>query len=335
MRRPDKKEWKTGILLTAGALFLLSTTPAVAGFGANGEDNSQLMSRINQLENQIQTLSRSVYKGESRPLPMAGANGAPAGVVYSNDDMVSGSGASSAAGYDDRLGQIEASQRRLTGQIEQMSYDIQQMKAKLNRLSAESTANAYSGQTPRVDNRSYNRQPPGEEDYGGIKSVNSGNGADPRGKILGTLSSPGSGTSSSTPGNQSSSGADNPGTLYDDAFNDIRDARYENAAEKFQRFLKNYSTHPLAANAQYWLAETYYVRQDYKQGARLFAQNYQDYPKSAKASASLLKLGLSLARLGKKDDACLTFTQLKKEFPGDQTPEVQKAEKEMQQLGCK
>lgn len=330
MRRTVTKEWKTGLLLTAGALFLLSVSPiisaapAAAGFGANGEDNSQLIARINQLENQVQTLSRSVYKGESRPLPMAGtgANGrVPPGVVYSDDDMVSGAGASP-AGYDDRLSQIESSQRRLTGQIEQMTYDIQQMKAKLNRISAE----GGSTQTPRVDNRSYNRPPPGEEEYGGIRSGSTSgaynNNDEPRGKILGTLSS-------------SSGSPENPGTLYDDAFNDIRDARYESAAEKFQRFLKNHSTHPLAANAQYWLAETYYVRQDYKQGARLFAQNYQDYPKSAKASASLLKLGLSLARLGKKDDACLTFTQLKKEFPGDQTPEVQKAEKEMQQLSCK
>jgi len=333
MRGLSFKEWKTGLLLTAGALFLLST-PAIAGFGANGEDNSQLISRINQLENQIQTLSRSVYKGESRPIPMSAQSNrgnAPPGVVFSDDDMMTPGAAS---GYEDRLSQIEASQRRLTGQIEQMAHDIQQLKSRMNRLSPDSAGGnsrgaaawssaQQSSQPGRSDNRSYNRPPPGEEEYGGIGGSNS----QPRGKILGTLSSPSSSSSSSA--------ATNPGQLYDEAFSDIRDARYETAAEKFSRFLKAYPTHPLAANAQYWLAETYYVRQDYKQGARLFAQNYQDYPKAAKASASLLKLGLSLARLGKKDDACLTFAQLKKEFPGDQTPEVQRAEREMQQLNCK
>lgn len=331
MQASDKKDWKTGLLLTAGALFLFSV-PAFAGFGSNGEDTSQLMSRINQLENQVQTLSRAVYKGESRPMPMAGTSSGggstlPPGVVMSNDDMVAGSGAS-ASGYEDRLSAIESTQRRLTGQIEQMSYDIQQLKSRVNRASVENGGGRVdsgttwtSSSAPQSNSRSYNRPPPGEEEYGGLKNTDVSSANPPRGKILGTMSA--------------SNAPDNPGALYDDAFNDIRDARYDTAATKFQKFLQSYPTHPLAANAQYWLAETYYVRQDYKQGAKLFAQNYQDYPKGGKASASLLKLGLSLSRLGKKDDACLTFAQLKKEFPGDQTPEVQRAEREIQQLGCK
>lgn len=319
MKTRVKKDWKTGLLLSAGALFLFSV-PASAGFGSNGDDNAQLMSRINQLENQVQTLSRAVYKGESRPLPMAGNRnaGVPAGVVMSDDDMVSGGGASSGGmggGYDERINQLEASIRHLTGQVEQMGYDIQQLKKRSasNDSAASYQQQAYqqTAQPPRSD---YNRAPANTQTATG--------GDQPRGKLLGTLSSSGNAT-------------DTPGGLYDDAFNDIRDARYDQAAEKFQRFLKTYPSHALAANAQYWLAETYYVRQDYKQGARLFAQNYQDYPKSAKASASLLKLGLSLARLGKKDDACLTFAQLKKEFPGDQTPEVQRAQREIDQLNCK
>lgn len=321
--RNGASKHKTGLLLTAGALLLFSV-PAFAGFGANGEDNAQLQSRINQLENQVQTLSRAVYKGEARPLPMAAPpSGGPPGVVYSNDEMVSGSAAT--AGYDDRLSQIEASQRRLTGQIEQMTYDIQQLKKRVNSVASDASSSGSSSnwsQAQQQQARTDQKYRTGaDEQYG-----TSGSTDPQRGRILGTL-----------PGNDvsASAGSEDPGRLYDDGFTDIRDARYDMAAVKFQRFLKAYPSHPLAANAQYWLAETYYVRQDYKQGAKLFAQNYQDYPKGSKASASLLKLGLSLGRLGKKDDACLTFQQLKKEFPGDQTPEVQRAEREIQQLNCK
>ena len=90
----------------------------------------------------------------------------------------------------------------------------------------------------------------------------------------------------------------------------------------------------LAPNAQYWLSETYYVRGDYKESAKMFAQGYQDYPQSPKASDSLLKLGLSLEKLGKKEDACLSFQQLKKEFPGDNVPASRRASQEIKQLGC-
>ena len=104
---------------------------------------------------------------------------------------------------------------------------------------------------------------------------------------------------------------------------------------KFTDFMGKYSTHPLAANAQYWLAETYYVRGDYRQAAKMFAQGYQDYPQGPKSADCLLKLGLSLAKLGRKDDACLSLQQLQKEFPGEANPAKRRGQQEMQQLGCK
>ncbi len=316
MNRKALKASKTGLLLTAGALLLLSAAPASAGFGQNGEDTSQMMSRINQLENQLQTLSRAVYRGESKPLPMGASGGAAGGSqpVYSNDDMTGG-GSADAGANEDRLSQLEARQRQMTGDIEKLGYDLQQIKTRLDRMASDSMVRQSDGggaSYTAPDSGSSSRSTPYSPATNGVES--------PRGKVLGTI------TTDNMP--------DNPGALYDDAFNDIRDAKYESAATKFSAFMKNYKTHPLAANAQYWLAETYYVRQDYKTGAKLFAQNYQDYPQGPKASASLLKLGLALSKLGKKDDACLSFQQLKKQFPGDTTPEVRRAQQEMKTLGC-
>ncbi len=308
MNRKALKASKTGLLLTAGALLLLSAAPATAGFGQNGEDTSQMMSRINQLENQLQTLSRAVYRGESKPLPMG------AQPVYGNDDMTGGG---NPGANEDRLSQLEARQRQMTGDIEKLGYDLQQIKTRLDRMASDNMVRGSDGSgasytAPDSGSSGSGRSTPYSPASNGVES--------PRGKVLGTL------TTNNMP--------DNPGALYDDAFNDIRDAKYESAATKFSAFMKNYKTHPLAANAQYWLAETYYVRQDYKTGAKLFAQNYQDYPQGPKASASLLKLGLALSKLGKKDDACLSFQQLKKQFPGDTTPEVRRAQQEMKTLGC-
>ncbi len=92
--------------------------------------------------------------------------------------------------------------------------------------------------------------------------------------------------------------------------------------------------HRLASNATYWLGETYYVRNQYDDAARVFAQSYQKYPGGSKTPDSLLKLALSLSGLGKKQEACIALAQLKTEFPGGSSAVLQRADKEMTDLGC-
>ena len=66
----------------------------------------------------------------------------------------------------------------------------------------------------------------------------------------------------------------------------------------------------------------------------MFAKGYDKYPKSPKTADNLLKLGLSLAKLGNIKDACLSFTQLEKEFPNKTGIVMQRAEKEKSRLKC-
>ena len=89
-----------------------------------------------------------------------------------------------------------------------------------------------------------------------------------------------------------------------------------------------------AGNAQYWLGETFYVRGNYAEAAKVFAQGYQKYPKSTKAPDNLLKLGLALSQTGKKQDACVTLMQLGKQFPSAAAVIKQRADDEMKKLNC-
>jgi tol-pal system protein YbgF len=98
--------------------------------------------------------------------------------------------------------------------------------------------------------------------------------------------------------------------------------------------MSQYPGHPLTANAQYWLGETYYVRGNYKEAARTFAQGYQDYPKSGKAEDSLYKLALSLGKMGRKDDACLSLRQMEKVYAADSGPLHAKMQDQIKQLAC-
>ncbi len=76
------------------------------------------------------------------------------------------------------------------------------------------------------------------------------------------------------------------------------------------------------------------MRNDYEHAARIFAEAYQKYPKGAKGPDNLLKLALSLAGLGKKDDACLTLKQLKKQYSSGSVPVLALADKEARKLDC-
>ena len=82
------------------------------------------------------------------------------------------------------------------------------------------------------------------------------------------------------------------------------------AAERaLKAFVEQHPQDDLTGNAQYWLGETYYVRRSYQNAAFAFAEGYQRYPKNRKAPDSLLKLGMSLSRMGKRKEACTAFSR--------------------------
>ena len=105
-----------------------------------------------------------------------------------------------------------------------------------------------------------------------------------------------------------------PQEIYQRAYNMLSKGNYEAAEVAFIKLIKDFSDHSLTSNAYYWLGETFYVRKNYIQAAQNFAAGYKKFPKGSKASAQLLKLGISLYALNKNKEACSTFAKLNKEF---------------------
>ncbi|MBL4693732.1 MAG: tol-pal system protein YbgF [Magnetovibrio sp.] len=123
---------------------------------------------------------------------------------------------------------------------------------------------------------------------------------------------------------------------YKAAFNLTRQARYQEAEIAFKAFIQANGEDPLVGNARYWLGETYYVRENFMEAAQVFFQAYKQFPKGIKASDSLLKLGMSMAALDKKSEACATFGKLRKEFGADLKTNIKRAlNKETKRLACK
>ena len=125
-----------------------------------------------------------------------------------------------------------------------------------------------------------------------------------------------------------------PQALYQRALGDLRAGRYALAESDFAAFVKKFPNHKLAGNAQYWLGESYYVRQQYKRAATSFLTGYERYRKNAKAPDSLLKLGMVLVALGDKKNACGAFADLLKQFPNASASVKRRAGIEKNRASC-
>jgi len=126
---------------------------------------------------------------------------------------------------------------------------------------------------------------------------------------------------------------ENPETLYERSNESLLRRQFADAEAGFRGFLDKYPDHSLAGSAQYWLGETYYAQSDYRQAAQAFLQGYKKYPKSRRAADSLLKLGISLNRLGQSQQACAAYAAVSTEYP--KAVEARKrAQAEAKRAGC-
>lgn len=78
---------------------------------------------------------------------------------------------------------------------------------------------------------------------------------------------------------------------YQAAFELLKQGRYDQAAIALQQFMVAFPSSELSDNAQYWLAETYYVTQKYNDALPAFQAVLDRYPDSRKIPDALLKIG--------------------------------------------
>lgn len=121
---------------------------------------------------------------------------------------------------------------------------------------------------------------------------------------------------------------------YSRAYQLLVEQDYAGAETEFRTFLSRYPGHELAGNAQYWLAETYYARGQYRQAAKEFLAGFETYGSSTKAPDSLLKLGMTLAALGQNSQACASLNEVATRFPNADPGVLERARSERQRVGC-
>jgi len=263
--------------------------------------SNDFSSRLNRLENELETLNRAVYNGERPPQNIYTSEVTPSNQTSNR----------AAAQMEIRLQQIETQMRELTGRIEEQMFTINQLKqdvqtlqaAKINTQTSIDTTSSNVSNNANVSNNNTTALEWKNEDEG-MEAATS-------------FVSTGDATA-----------------LYESAFASLKNKEYKVSRGKFENFLKQYPNHVLSANSKYWLGETYYVEGEYTQAARTFAQGFQEFPDSAKSPDMLLKLGLSLSNTGKKQEACIALSQLPVRFKVGPQDILDRGVDEMDKLGC-
>lgn len=92
--------------------------------------------------------------------------------------------------------------------------------------------------------------------------------------------------------------------------------QYQAAGAEFLRYLEANPGGGLAANARYWLGETFYVQGQYQEAGAEFARVVSDYPDSNKLPDALLKLGYTQDELGDTVAAVATLQRVRQDFAG-------------------
>ena len=117
-----------------------------------------------------------------------------------------------------------------------------------------------------------------------------------------------------------------PDALYQTGLDSFKAGEVVAARELFTKFLEQNPKHELAANAHYWIGETYYNEKNYESAILSYQDVIKNYPGKEKVVAAMLKQAMSFNEI--KDAKSAKFV-LKKLVDGYPKSEEAKKAKEL------
>ncbi|MFV0474674.1 MAG: tol-pal system protein YbgF [Pikeienuella sp.] len=223
-------------------------------------------------------------------------------------------GALGSGGVDARVNQIEDELRSLIGQVERLEHSLRQQEAasKQKLMDLEYRIIELEGGDPSIlfqeenqDDQGALTPPPATQQQGGS---------------LGVLTS-------------TAAVAGDEQAAFDAAAAAARSGRTADARRLLEGFLSDYPGSPLAGDAHYWLGESLYQDGQLQAAAQRFLDGATLNSGSAMAPESMLKLGVTLGVLGKKDVACSTLREVRGRYP-QASAVISRASTEADRLGC-
>jgi tol-pal system protein YbgF len=234
-------------------------------------------------------------------------------------------------GLLDLLGEVEKLNReirRLRGEMEVQRHGMDRQSARQERLykDIEARLEAIERGTARTPTSDSTQAPaavaptaPGTPTVANVPVPGAGPGASQtadepaRGATpdIGDASVPGS-----APLTVAAAQPPSEDASYQSAFDLLKIGQYDKSITAFGDFLTRFPGSPHADNAQYWLAEAYYVTHRYEPAISEYQKLVGSYPESQKLTHALLKVGYSYHELGKISEAKASLEDLKLRYPG-------------------
>ncbi len=122
-----------------------------------------------------------------------------------------------------------------------------------------------------------------------------------------------------------------PIQLYQSAYRDYQRGNWDLAIEGFEDFLADNPRSDLADNAAYWIGESYYSQQKYREAITQLDKVVSNYPQSDRVPAALLKKGLAYIELGQRAQGIVQLQYVVHEHPASQ--EASLAREKLRALG--
>ena len=138
------------------------------------------------------------------------------------------------------------------------------------------------------------------------------------------------------PGDVTGGGSDSiqsEARVYNEGYRNLGEGNYKEARDQFNSFLANDPTSPQAADALYWIAESYYREGKFEEAILEFQKFIDTYPKDDRVPLSYLKQGLSLTSIGRNEEAKLFLQTLIDKFP--KSEEARIAKEKLRELAVK
>jgi TolA-binding protein len=125
---------------------------------------------------------------------------------------------------------------------------------------------------------------------------------------------PAAGTATGDPNSSQASSAPPAGmqaeSTYTNAYRDYSTGKYDIAFQEFSDYLKYFGNTTFASNAQYYLADIYYRKQDFTNAMQNFDAVLEKYPEGAKTPDANYMKAMCLMALGRNDAAAHEFRDI-------------------------
>lgn len=122
---------------------------------------------------------------------------------------------------------------------------------------------------------------------------------------------------------------------YDAAVSTLQAGNFDLAEKSFSKFLAKNSKTKYAPAATFYLGESFYLRNRYREAAEKYLEITTKFAQSGQAPDALLRLGQSLIAIGAKEQACASFSEIEIKYPTAPGRVKETALRESKKIQCK